>query len=83
MVFLGVLIAIGSAVLFVAVGALCVWGGADASRTEVSPGFLPDRPNLTQRALTWFGVWMPILVVLLLCLLAGAQIVRVAFQALG
>jgi hypothetical protein len=82
MTVIGALIALGSAVAFVAVGALTLFGGARATQDQVVPGFRPDRPTPAERALTLLGVWGPVLLVALLCLLAGIQIVRVALAAM-
>jgi len=82
MTVIGALIALGSAVAFVAVGALTLFGGARATQDQVVPGFRPDRPTPGERALTLLGVWAPVLLVALLCLLAGIQIVRVALAAM-
>lgn len=81
MVVLGALIAIGSAVAFVAVGALTLFGGADATQRQVVPGFRPDRPGAAERLLALLGLWLPVALVALLCLLAGIQILRVAAGA--
>lgn len=82
MLYVGALIALGAALLFLAVGGLCVWGGAAASREDMARSFLTDRPSPAQRMLAFLGVWGPILLVLLLCVLGAAQIIRVAFGAL-
>ncbi|HEX5692149.1 MAG TPA: hypothetical protein VFX76_19170 [Roseiflexaceae bacterium] len=82
MTIIGALIAVGSAVAFVAVGALTLFGGARATQDQVVPGFRPDRPSQAERALTLLGVWGPVLLIALLCLLAGIQIVRVGLAAL-
>lgn len=79
---LGVLIAIGSAIAFLAIGAITVLGGADATQRQVIPGFRPDEPSPLQRVLTFLGVWGPIVFVAVLSLLAGIRILRVAFGAL-
>lgn len=79
---IGGLIALGAAFVFVAVGLLVVLGGADATEHQLLPGFQPDRPGLLQRALTLLGVWGPILVVLVFCMLAGVQIFNVVVAAL-
>lgn len=82
MLYVGVLIALGAAALFLIVGGLCVWGGASASREEVARSFLPDQPSPIERVLTFFGVWGPLLVAVLLCVLGAVQIARVVFAAL-
>jgi hypothetical protein len=82
MFIIGALITLGAAIAFLAVGALTLFGGANATQQQVIPGFRPDRPNSAERALTLLGVWGPVLLVALLCLLAGIQIVRVALAAM-
>lgn len=79
---IGGLIALGAAFVFVAVGLLVVLGGADTTERQLLPGFRPDRPGMLQRALTLLGVWGPILVVLVFCVLAGVQIFSVVVAAL-
>lgn len=79
---LGIIIAAGSALAFLAVGALALFGGADATRGQVLPGFAPDRPGPFQRLLALLGVWGPIALVALLSILAGFQILSVAVRAL-
>jgi hypothetical protein len=83
MTILGALIALGATVAFVAVGALTLFGGARATTEQVLPGFRPDRPGPAERALTLLGVWGPVALVALLCLLAAIQILRVALRAFG
>jgi hypothetical protein len=82
MILIGALIALGSAVAFMVVGALALFGGARATQEQVVPGFRPDRPGPAERALTLLGVWGPVLLLAILCLLAGVQILRVALAAL-
>lgn len=82
MLYIGALIAIGAAAAFVIVAALSLFGGVDATRTEVARGFRPDNPGPLDRALTFLGVWGPILLTALLCLLAAGQIARVALEAM-
>lgn len=79
---LGILIAVGAALAFLVVGALTLFGGADATRRQVLPGFAPDRPGSLQRLLTLLGVWGPIALVALLSILAGFQILSMAVRAL-
>jgi hypothetical protein len=64
------------------VGALALFGGARATSEQLVPGFRPDRPGLTERTLTLLGVWGPVALIALLCLLAGIMIFRVALGAL-
>ena len=82
MLYLGVLIAIGSMLAFLVIGALTLLGGTDATRGQVLPGFLPDQPGAGERLLTLLGLWGPVLFVALLCLLAAIQILRVAIAEL-
>jgi hypothetical protein len=81
MVIIGALIALGSAVAFVVVGALALFGGARATQEQVVPGFRPDQPGPLERALTLLGVWGPVLLLALLCLLAGIKILQVGLGA--
>ncbi len=82
MLLLGVLIAIGAAVAFLVVGALTLFGGVDATRNQVIPGFAPDRPGASERMLALLSIWAPGVLVALLCLLAGIQITRMVLAAL-
>jgi hypothetical protein len=83
MVIIGALIALGSTIAFLVVGALVLFGGARATTEQIVPGFRPDRPGPAERVLTLLGVWGPALLIALLCLLGGIQILRVALQAFG
>jgi hypothetical protein len=83
MALIGALIALGAAVVFLVVGALALFGGARATAEQVVPGFRPDRPGPAERGLTLLGVWGPVALVAILCLLAGIQIFRVALRAFG
>jgi hypothetical protein len=83
MAIVGALIALGSTIAFLLVGALVLFGGVRATTEQVVPGFRPDQPSPTERALTLLGVWGPVVLVALLCLLAGIQILRVALLAFG
>lgn len=82
MVIFGVLIGIGAAIAFLLVGALTLFGGADATRRQLLPGFIADRPGAGERILSLLGVWAPIIFVAVLCLLAGIQFVQVMVAAL-
>jgi hypothetical protein len=82
MVLLGMLIGIVAAIAFLLIGALTLFGGADATRGQVLPGFIPDQASAGQRALALFGLWAPIVLVAVLCLLAGIQFVQVIVAAL-
>lgn len=81
MQYLGILIGIGAAVAFILVGALVLFGGADATQRQLLPGFIPDQATTRERLVTFISVWLPILVVVLFCLLAGVQILRVVASA--
>jgi len=82
MAILGILIGVAAAVAFLLVGALTLFGGADATRRQILPGFAPDRPSSGERLLTLLSVWGPAVLIALLCLLAGIQIVRLVVAAL-
>ncbi len=82
MLYIGVVIGCGAAIAFILVGALVLFGGADATQRQLLPGFLPDRATLRERLLTFVAVLLPIGLVALFCLLAGIQILRVAVGAL-
>jgi hypothetical protein len=83
MAIIGGLIALGATIAFLLIGALALFGGARATTEQVVPGFRPDRPGTARRALTLLGLWGPVVLVALLCLLAAIQILRVALQAFG
>ena len=78
---IGALITLGAAIAFLVVGALALFGGADATQRQVVPGFRPDRPGPLERALTLVGVWGPVVLIAVLCLLAAIQMLRVAVGA--
>jgi hypothetical protein len=82
MVLLGMLIGIAAAIVFLLIGALTLFGGADATRGQVLPGFVPDQLGAVERVLALLGLWMPIVLVAALCLLAGIQFVQVIVAAL-
>jgi hypothetical protein len=82
MVILGALIAAGAAVTFLAVGALALFGGADATQRQLLPGFTPDRPGAVERLLSILSLWGPALLVALLCLLAAIKIAQMLAAAL-
>jgi hypothetical protein len=82
MIIVGALITLGGAIAFLAVGALTLFGGANATQQQVVPGFRPDRPSPTERALTLLGVWGPILLTATLCLLAAIKMIQVVVSAL-
>lgn len=82
MLIIGVLITLGGAIAFLAVGALTLFGGANATQQQVLPGFRPDRPSPAERTLTLLGVWGPILLIATLCLLAAIKMIQVVLSAL-
>jgi hypothetical protein len=82
MIIIGALITLGGAIAFLAVGALTLFGGANATQQQVVPGFQPDRPSPAERALTLLGVWGPILLTATLCLLAAIKMIQVVVSAL-
>ena len=81
MAIIGALITIGAALAFLGVGALTLFGGANATQQQVLPGFRPDRPSPAARALTILGVWGPILLIATLCLLAAIKMLQVVVSA--
>jgi hypothetical protein len=81
MVIIGALITLGAALAFLGVGALALFGGANATQQQVVPGFRPDRPSAAERALTLLGVWVPILLIATLCLLAAIKMLQVVAGA--
>ena len=83
MQYIGIAIGLGAALAFILVGALVLFGGADATQRQLGPGFVPDRLPLVQRIAAVLGFWLPIVIVALFCLLAGIQILRVAVRAVG
>ena len=81
MPIIGALVTLGAAIAFLVVGALALFGGADATQRQVVPGFRPDRPGPLERALTLVGVWGPVVLVAVLCLLAAIKMMQVAAGA--
>jgi hypothetical protein len=81
MLIIGALITLGSALAFLVVGALTLFGGANATQQQVVPGFQPDRPSAGQRVLTLLSVWGPIALTALLCLLAAIKMLQVVAEA--
>jgi hypothetical protein len=78
---IGALFTLASALAFLVVGALMLFGGANATQNQVVPGFRPDRPGAAERALTLLGVWAPILLIAVLCLLAAIKMLQVVVGA--
>jgi hypothetical protein len=81
MAIIGALITLGGAIAFLVVGALALFGGANATQAQVVPGFRPDRPSPLERALTLIGIWGPIALLAGLCLLAAIQMLNVVLGA--
>jgi hypothetical protein len=82
MAIIGALIVLGAALAFLAVGALTLFGGANATQQQVLPGFRPDRPSAAERVLSLLGVWGPILLIAVLCLLAAIKMLQMVVAAL-
>ncbi len=81
MIILGALIVLGAALAFLVMGALALFGGANATQGQVIPGFRPDQPGPAERALTLLSVWGPVALIALLCLLAAIKMVQMAIGA--
>ena len=81
MIILGALIVLGAAIAFLVVGALALFGGANATQAQVVPGFRPDQPGPGERALTLLSVWGPVALIALLCLLAAIKMLQIAVAA--
>ena len=81
MLIIGALITFGSAIVFLVVGALTLFGGANATQQQVVPGFRPDRPGSAERAATLLGVWGPVALTALLCLLAAIKMLQIVVAA--
>lgn len=61
--WLGLLIAVGAALAFAALGLLALYGGLRTTREQLIPGFRPDSPGPLARALSLAAVWVPVGVV--------------------
>jgi hypothetical protein len=81
MLIIGALITLGGAIAFLVTGALTLFGGVNATQGQVVPGFRPDRPGAAERLLTLLGVWGPIVLTALLCLLAAIKMLQVVAGA--
>jgi hypothetical protein len=81
MTLIGSLIAVGSALAFLLVGALVWWGVTRALRREVAVGFRSRPPTSAGRVLALLAVALPAIGAALLALLAAARILLVAFGA--
>ena len=77
----GALLTLGAAFVFLVVGALMLFGGANATQRQIIPGFRPDRPGPIERVLTLLGVWGPVMLIALLCLLAAIRMLQVVVGA--
>lgn len=83
MFILGVLIAIGSAVAFAALGLATLFGGARSTSEQIIPGFAPDRPGSAERTLTLVAVWVPVIVVTIFGVYTAYRIIEMVIQALA
>ena len=81
MLIFGALITLGGALAFLVVGALTLFGGANATQQQVIPGFRPDQPGPAARVLALLSVWGPVVLIALLCLLAAIKMLQVAVAA--
>ncbi len=81
MFVLGVLVALGSAVAFAALGLVTLFGGARSTQEQVIPGFLPDQPGGAERLVTLGAVWLPVIVVAIFGVYAAVRIVEMVIQA--
>jgi hypothetical protein len=81
MLIIGALITLGAAVAFLVVGALTLFGGANATQNQVVPGFRPDQPGTGQRVLALLGLWAPVVLTALLCLLAAIKMLQVVLAS--
>lgn len=79
--WLGVLIAVGAALAFAALGALAAYGGLHTTRAQIIPGFKPDRPGPLARAATLAAVWVPALTVAIFGIYSCVHILGVALAA--
>jgi hypothetical protein len=81
MLYLGLLIGLGAAIIFIVIGALSLFGGVDTTQRQLLPGFTPDRLGGARQLVALVLFWLPILVVAGFCLLTGIQILRVMVTA--
>jgi hypothetical protein len=75
---LGVLVAIGAAVVFAAMGALTIWAGLGTFRTEVPRDYLRTRATGGARALTTLLVGLPLLITGAFGILGALRLLQVA-----
>ncbi len=76
---LGVIIAIGAAVAFAALGGLTLWGGLNTISSELPRGFVRSGASGAQRLGTLALVGVPLLITGVFGLLAALRILQVAF----
>ncbi|HWQ14230.1 MAG TPA: hypothetical protein VNL77_15635 [Roseiflexaceae bacterium] len=81
--WLGILIALGAAVVFAALGVLPLYAAIRTTREQIIPGFRPDRPGPLERALALAAVWLPAIVTGLFGLYACAQLLLLALRSRG
>jgi diacylglycerol kinase len=74
---LGILIAIGAALTFAAVGAFVLWGSERALRDEVATSYISQPPALADRLITWLCLILPALAVVVFCLLTALRIFQI------
>lgn len=77
---LGSLLAIVTALAFVALAGLLAWGGRETLRGEIQRGFTSAPPAPIDRVLTVLGLTLPLAGAALLSLLAGGRILLVALH---
>ncbi len=82
MIILGMLIAIGAAIVFILIGALTLFGAVNTTRQQLMPGFIPDQASIGERLVTYASIWIPVLFVAGFCLLTGIQLLRVGIAML-
>lgn len=82
MFILGVLIAIGAAVAFAALGLATLFGGARSTGEQIIPGFVSDRAGSAERTLTLIAVWVPVVVVTIFGVYTAYRIIEMVIQAL-
>lgn len=76
---LGVLVAIGAAVAFAAIGALTIWGGLNTLRTEVARDHLRTGASGGVQTTTALLVGLPLLITGAFGIIAALKLLQVAF----
>lgn len=76
---LGVLIAIGAAVVFAAMGGLTIWGGVISLRSEVARDYVRTQAGGGTRAATTILVGLPLAITGFFGVLTGLRLLQVAF----